>query len=552
MNNFDELNLHPTLQKSLAYMEYSQPTPIQAQAIPLAIEGHDIMGTAQTGTGKTAAFAIPLVEKLLADPTCTGLVLTPTRELGKQIMDIMHKLIGPKSPIKTAFIIGGEPMPKQLKQLNNRPRLIVGTPGRINDHLDRGTLDLDNARFLVLDETDRMLDMGFTDQLETIFSYMPEQRQTLMFSATLPQNILKMSEKYMSAPKRVSVGEVNTIAKNIKQEVIRIEQSKKYPELLNQLQEREGSVIVFVKTKFGADKMATNLRKDGFTSEALHGDLRQNKRDKVMQNFRKMNFRILIATDIAARGLDVPHIEHVINFDLPQVAEDFIHRMGRTARAGAEGSAISFVSNQEGRKWHAIERLLNPEAANDRGEERRGFKKKPQRKRNNASRNDFERKERKPRPERQDRPDSRSENRNDKRPKKNREFNSSKPERHERSDKPKFGSKGKSFEKKPRRDRDHAANGEQPLRKKDRGANKAKNFDKRSDENRSDKSRDNRNDNRSEKKNNFKQERRDGKPNNKAGKKPFNKSSKKPSGFKPAGAKSAKRPNSRPNKKRAA
>ena len=194
--------------------------------------------------------------------------------------------------------------------------------------------------------------------------------------------------------------------------------------------------------------MATNLRKDGFTSEALHGDLRQNKRDKVMQNFRKMNFRILIATDIAARGLDVPHIEHVINFDLPQVAEDFIHRMGRTARAGAEGSAISFVSNQEGRKWHAIERLLNPEAANDRGEERRGFKKKPQRKRNNASRNDFERKERKPRPERQDRPDSRSENRNDKRPKKNREFNSSQPERHERSDKPKFGSKGKSFEKK--------------------------------------------------------------------------------------------------------
>lgn len=377
MKNFEGFGLNPALAKSLEYMNYSEPTPIQAQAIPLALEGHDIMGTAQTGTGKTAAFAIPLVEKLLNNEYGSALVLTPTRELGKQIMTIMKQLLGPTSKIKTAFIIGGESMDKQFKELRNRPRLIVGTPGRINDHLDRGSLMLDDTHFLVLDETDRMLDMGFSIQLERIFKHMPEDRQTLMFSATLPKNILQMSEQYMNKPKRVAVGETNVVAQNIKQEVIRIEQDKKYQELQNQLLERTGSVIVFVKTKYGADRMANNLRKDGFTSEALHGDLRQRKRDAVMNNFRKMNFRVLIATDIAARGLDVPHIEHVINYDLPQVAEDFIHRMGRTARAGAQGSAISFVANSEWRKWHAIESLLNPDAAaNDRGNDRGGYENK--------------------------------------------------------------------------------------------------------------------------------------------------------------------------------
>ena len=384
MKNFEGFGLSPALNKSLAYMKYKTPTPIQAQAIPLALEGHDIMGSAQTGTGKTAAFAIPLIEMLLTNPRGSALVLTPTRELGKQIMEIMHQLLGPKSNIKTAFIIGGESMGKQLGQLRARPRLIVGTPGRINDHLERGNMMLHDTQFLVLDETDRMLDMGFTVQLEKIFKYMPDKRQTLMFSATLPKNIVKLSEKYLNHPKRVSVGQTNVVAKNIEQEVIRIEQDKKYKELMLQLEQRSGSIIVFVKTKYNADKMAKNLRRDGFTSEALHGDLRQNKRDKVMQNFHKMNFRVLVATDIAARGLDVPHIEHVINYDLPQVAEDFIHRMGRTARAGAKGSAISFVSNQDGRKWHAIERLLNPEAVNDKGSKpkknskprRKPFKKK--------------------------------------------------------------------------------------------------------------------------------------------------------------------------------
>ena len=385
MKNFEGFGLTPALAKSLGAMKYTKPTPIQAQAIPLALEGHDVMGTAQTGTGKTAAFAIPLIERLLTNPRGSALVLTPTRELGKQIMDIMHQLLGPKSPIKTAFIIGGESMGKQLNQLRAHPRLIVGTPGRINDHLERGSMMLHDTHFLVLDETDRMLDMGFMVQLERIFKYMPDKRQTLMFSATLPQNILKLSEKYLDNPRRVAVGETNVVAKNIRQDVIRIEQDKKYNELVSQLHDRNGSVIVFIKTKYGADRMAKNLRRDGFTSEALHGDLRQNKRDKVMQNFRKMNFRVLIATDIAARGLDVPHIEHVINYDLPQVAEDFIHRMGRTARAGAEGSAISFVSNQDGRKWHAIERLLNLNPANDSKAENRPAKNgKPRRSRSGA------------------------------------------------------------------------------------------------------------------------------------------------------------------------
>tara|TARA_Y100001001_G_scaffold149976_1_gene160251 strand:- start:1165 stop:2562 length:1398 start_codon:yes stop_codon:yes gene_type:complete len=384
MQNFESLGLHPVLEKSLKHMKYETPTPIQAQAIPLALEGHDIMGTAQTGTGKTAAFAIPLIQKLLSNPKGSALVLTPTRELGKQIMDIMHQLLGPKSEIKTAFIIGGEAMGKQYQQLRARPRLIVGTPGRINDHLERGSLKLNDTTFLVLDETDRMLDMGFTIQLEKIFKFMPDHRQTLMFSATMPKNILKMSENYMRDPQRVSVGETNVVAAKIKQEVIKIDQGQKYKELQVQLHAREGSVIVFVKTKAAADKMAVQLRRDGFTSEALHGDLRQNKRDQVMRNFRKMNFRILIATDIAARGLDVPHIEHVINYDLPQVAEDFIHRMGRTARAGAEGQAISFVSHQDGRKWHAIERLINPDAKPERSSGERKGSGKPRRFRHGA------------------------------------------------------------------------------------------------------------------------------------------------------------------------
>ena len=360
MKTFEGFDLNPVLNASLARMNFTQPTPIQAQAIPLALEGRDVMGSAQTGTGKTAAFAIPVVEKLMTTDVDCALILTPTRELGKQVMDIMHQLLGPKSGIKTAFLIGGEPMGKQINALNRRPRLVVGTPGRINDHLERGNLYLDDTTFLVLDETDRMLDMGFSVQLDRIFKYLPNERQTLMFSATLPQNILKMSEQYLNNPERVAVGSTTDPSKNIKQEIIRIDENGKYDELVNQLDKRSGSVIIFVKTRHNTEKLAKRLSQMGYEAEAIHGELRQSRRDRVIRDFRAQKYRIMVATDVAARGLDIPHIEHVINYDLPQVAEDYIHRIGRTARAGAEGEALCLISPQDGRKWHAIEQLIDP------------------------------------------------------------------------------------------------------------------------------------------------------------------------------------------------
>lgn len=359
MQNFDSFELSQDLKRSLAAMNYTKPTPIQEKAIPLALAGRDILGSAQTGTGKTAAFSIPLIEAVLQNPHRNALVLTPTRELAKQVLDAIHQLLGRQSPINTAFIIGGESMGRQLQQLRQRPRIIVGTPGRINDHLERG-LKLSNTNFLVLDETDRMLDMGFGVQLDRILKHLPANRQTLMFSATLPQGIVALSAKYLNRPERVSVGETNVVVTKIKQEIVRIPQDKKYGELVDQLGKRNGSVIIFSKTKYGSERIAQRLCKDGFEADALHGDLRQSKRNSVMNNFRRKTFRILVATDIAARGIDVPHIEHVINYDLPQVAEDYIHRMGRTARADAEGSALCFISPEDGAKWNAIERLLNP------------------------------------------------------------------------------------------------------------------------------------------------------------------------------------------------
>lgn len=367
MNSFQEFNLNPALSRSLALMGYTQPTPVQAQAIPLALQGHDILGSAQTGTGKTAAFAVPLVEKLLSDPHGSALVLTPTRELGKQIMEIMHKLLGPKSPIRTAFIIGGESMGKQFSQLRARPRLIVGTPGRINDHLQRGSLSLKDAHFLVLDEMDRMLDMGFAVQIERIAKHLPAQRQTLMFSATLPANIMKQADLYLNNPKRVAIGSTVKAADKIRQDVVRVDEAEKYNELIRQLDQREGTVIIFVKTKYGTERLSKRLNKENFSSEAIHGDLRQSKRERVISDFRGQKYRILVATDVVARGLDVPHIAHVINYDLPQVPEDYIHRIGRTARAGAEGSALCLITPQDGLKWRAIERLMNPGAQPERG-----------------------------------------------------------------------------------------------------------------------------------------------------------------------------------------
>lgn len=362
---FASFNLPPALQDTLKAMEYVSPTPIQAQAIPVALEGRDVLGSAQTGTGKTAAFGIPLIARLQSNSRGSALIMTPTRELATQVMVVLKKMLGKYSTIQTALLIGGESMGPQFEQLRRRPRLIIGTPGRINDHLERGTLMLHDAGFLVLDETDRMLDMGFSVQLERILKFLPKTRQTLLFSATMPHNIMHLSQKYLTNPVRIDVAGPIKPAENIDLSFVHTDSDKKYDMLLKEIDTRQGSIIVFVKTKRGAERMAIKLEKQKLSADAIHGDLKQSKRDRVIAGFREKKYRILVATDVAARGLDIPHIEHVINFDLPQAPEDYIHRIGRTARAGAQGAAISLISPEDMGKWREIQRLLNPKAAAD-------------------------------------------------------------------------------------------------------------------------------------------------------------------------------------------
>jgi ATP-dependent RNA helicase DeaD len=364
---FSDFGLPRQLMNALERAQFQTPTPIQAQAIPLALQGHDVLGSAQTGTGKTGAFGIPVIAKLMEHPEASALILTPTRELAAQVMAALQQWIAVPN-IKTALLIGGEAMPKQYRQLRMNPRLIVGTPGRVNDHLLRKSVNLSNTRFLVLDETDRMLDMGFGVQLDAILQHVPQDRQTMMFSATMPANIMKLSAKYLREPQRVSVGNANAVAPKIKQELVQVSEAEKYGELINQLQSTSGTVIVFVKTKYGADKLATKLCREEHKADAIHGDLKQNRRDRVIQDYRAKKFRILVATDVAARGLDIPHIETVINYDMPQAPEDYIHRIGRTARAGATGYAVNLVTPADGSKWKAIHRLMNPDAKPERSE----------------------------------------------------------------------------------------------------------------------------------------------------------------------------------------
>ena len=260
--------------------------------------------------------------------------------------------------------------------MKRNPRLIVGTPGRINDHLQRNTLRLNNTTFLVLDESDRMLDMGFTPQINQVLETVPKKHQTLLFSATLPKNIIRLAEKYLNKPERISVGSTSTPIEKIKQEVVRVNDGDKYNQLIKEIYNRQGSILIFVKTRRNAEKMVKRLKYDDHDADAIHGNLRQNKRDRVIKAFRNNHFRILVGTDVASRGLDIPAIKHVINFDLPQVPEDFIHRIGRTARAGAEGSALSFVGNEDRSKWNAIQRLIDPNFRAEPGSESKGRRKK--------------------------------------------------------------------------------------------------------------------------------------------------------------------------------
>ncbi len=362
MENFSELGLPNALVEALARMKITVPTPVQAATIPIAMQGLDLLASAQTGTGKTVAYSIPLLIKLTESPQGCALILTPTRELAVQVQNTLNQILGKAGSLRTVLLIGGTSMSKQFSELKRRPRIIVGTPGRIYDHLQRKSLVLNETRFLIIDEADRMLDMGFGIQLDNIAEYLPKTRQTLMFSATLPPNIDKLSKKYLQNPQRVSIGSTDQPVAKIKQEIIHTHSGEKFELLLKQLNEREGSIIVFVKTKRGADKLSRELKNQGHSSDSIHGDLSQNRRDRVIQGFRSRRSRIMVATDVAARGLDIPHVMHVINYNLPECPEDYIHRIGRTGRAGAEGNALCLISPEDQLKWKAILRLIDPQA----------------------------------------------------------------------------------------------------------------------------------------------------------------------------------------------
>lgn len=369
---FSDFDLPDAIHAALAKMQYETPTKIQAMAIPVALQGRDILGSAQTGTGKTAAFSIPMVAHLMNNPQAMALVLAPTRELAAQTLDVVRKITSGQRDLKTALLIGGEAMGKQFDQLRQNPRIIIGTPGRINDHLRRNGKLLSKVNFIAIDEADRMLDMGFAPQIDEVLECVNKESQTLLFSATFPEEIVRFSKKYLNNPERIAVSAVKANAPKIKHEMIKISDSEKYNGLLDQIELRQGSILIFVKTQHGTERLAKRLDGNDIPSIVIHGGLRQSARDRAVREFRQQRSRILIATDVAARGLDIPHIEHVINYDLPQVAEDYVHRIGRTGRNGAEGHAMCFVIPSEIGKWNAINRVLNPGAAPERKERSEG------------------------------------------------------------------------------------------------------------------------------------------------------------------------------------
>ena len=377
MNNFSNFDLSNESQKALEGLGFKNPTPIQSKAIPAGLSGQDILANAQTGSGKTLAFALPLIEKIKNNTNSSGLILTPTRELAKQIFSVVNIILSYHEKIRSILLIGGEGIYTQSNSLKKSPQIIIVTPGRINDHLDRGSLNINNCDLVVLDETDKMLEMGFEFQVRDILKTIKNKKQMLMFSATLPNQIIKLSSKYSNNPQRISIQQNEVLNFNIKQDVIKVSPKDKFKELSNQIKKRDGSILVFVTPKYGTEKLSIRLKKDGIKSTALHGGLRQNKRSRIMDNFRDEKFRIMIATDIASRGIDVPHIEHVINYDLPQAPEDFVHRIGRTARAGSVGEALSFITPNDSKIWKSIEMTL--QRLSNKGGDKKVFKKRKRR-----------------------------------------------------------------------------------------------------------------------------------------------------------------------------
>ena len=356
--SFDELDIAPKLLEILARHKFFHPTPIQEQSIPLAIAGKDLMGIAQTGTGKTLAFGIPMIQRLAQNPgQMMGLVILPTRELALQV-DEAFKKIGGSIGLRTAILIGGEKPFKQHKALKLKPHIIIATPGRIIDHLENSHLDLSKVGILVLDEADRMLDMGFAPQISKILRVVPKERQTMLFSATMPQAIVAMARSYMSLPLRVEVAPSGTTAKFVTQELFFVDSKDKAALLTNILNQYSGSVLIFSRTKYGAKKITRIIRTLGHSANEIHSNRSLGQRREALDGFKIGRYRILVATDIAARGIDVSGIQLVLNYDLPANPEDYIHRIGRTARAGKTGHAISFATPDQRGDIKGIERLI--------------------------------------------------------------------------------------------------------------------------------------------------------------------------------------------------
>ena len=356
MSAFDALA--SDLQAALRRLGITEPTQVQQSALPPALKGHDILATAQTGTGKTFAFLLPLITHLRARPETAALILSPTRELAQQTQAALESLLPPEE-LLSVLIIGGDNIHKQYALLRRHPRVIIGTPGRIIDHIGRKSIVLKNIAFLVLDEADRMLDMGFIPDVKKICATLPMPRQNLLFSATLPKEIEQLAGGLLTDPVRVQIGSVSRPVDLVVQQIIRLGTRERLAQLLVELESRRGQILVFVKSKHLADKLAKQLKQYGVKANALHGDLRQNRRRQVMQFFREGSVPVLVATDVAARGLDIDGMSCVINYDLPQCAEDYIHRIGRTGRAGSVGTALSFILEEDDSKWKEICRVCH-------------------------------------------------------------------------------------------------------------------------------------------------------------------------------------------------
>jgi ATP-dependent RNA helicase RhlE len=359
MQNFSELLVSPYMKEALAAAKFSLPTPVQAAAIPPALEGRDVVATAQTGTGKTLAFLIPTIEKLLANKTTgiTALVLVPTRELAMQVAD-QYNLLRGKRLSPPAVIIGGLSEHRQLAALRGGARLLVATPGRLEDFIGRKLVSFAGLQMLVLDEVDRMLDMGFLPTIRRISAILPKQRQTLCFSATLEASVIHLVKDFTRNPARIELGSVLKPSENVKLQSFEVAVTEKQDMLRRLLRKEPGRCLVFSRTKHGAERLAKNLNHDGFHTAMIHGGRSQSQRTAALTGFQQGRFRVLVATDLASRGIHVEEIAHVINYDLPDIAENFIHRIGRTGRAGRRGLASTLITPSQRSELFQLERTL--------------------------------------------------------------------------------------------------------------------------------------------------------------------------------------------------